>query len=57
MKINWKDDSKNLTKLFPRIKDEADDFDDLPADTGSFFNFFEQADDPFDVIYMANTTS
>jgi len=52
IKINWKDDSKNLTKISPRTKDEADDLDDLPADTGSFFNFFEYADDPFDVCLV-----
>ena len=46
-KIDWKDDSKNLTKLHPRVKDDEDD--DLPSEGGSFFNFFEVADDPFEV--------
>ena len=49
-KIDWKDDSKNLTKLHPRVKDDEDD--DLPSEGGSFFNFFEIADDPFDVSYI-----
>lgn len=47
MKIDWKDDSKNLTKLHPRVTDE--DGDDMPSEGGTFFNFFEMADDPFDV--------
>ena len=47
MKIDWKDDSKNLTKQHPRVKE--DDEDDIPAESGSFFNFFEVADDPFEV--------
>ena len=46
-KINWKDDAHNLTKLHPRVKDE--DGDDMPAEGGSFFNLFEEAEDPFDV--------
>ena len=45
-KIDWKDDSKNLTKLHPLVND---DDDDLPSEGGSFFNFFEVAQDPFDV--------
>ena len=44
--INWKD-SKQLTAIHPRVVEE--DFDDMPADPGSFFNYFEYADDPFDV--------
>ncbi len=48
MKIDWKDESKNLTKLHPRVAD-PDDSDDLPAEGGSFFNFFEVASDPFEV--------
>jgi template-activating factor I len=48
MKIKWKDDSKNLTKLYPRTMDEEGD-DDAPADSGSFFNYFEHDADPFDV--------
>ena len=50
IKINWKDDSKNLTKLFGRTMGEEGD--DMPAEPGSFFNFFEYADDPFDVSYL-----
>ena len=46
-KISWKDDSKNLAKLHPRVK--GDEEDDLPAEPGTFFNFFEHSDDPFDV--------
>ncbi|CCM01618.1 uncharacterized protein FIBRA_03679 [Fibroporia radiculosa] len=53
IKIDWKEDSKNLTKLHPRVMD--DDGDDMPAEGGSFFNFFEHADDPFDVgVLIAN---
>ena len=51
VKIDWKDESKNLTKLHPRVADPDGD-DDLPAEGGSFFNFFEIADDPFDVSYI-----
>ncbi|EJF66430.1 hypothetical protein BD309DRAFT_914121 [Dichomitus squalens] len=52
-KIDWKDDSKNLTKLHPRVKDDVDD--DLPSEGGSFFNLFEVADDPFDLgVTIAN---
>ncbi len=46
-KIDWKDETHNLTKLYPRVLEE--DGDDLPADGGSFFNFFELAEDVFDV--------
>jgi hypothetical protein len=49
MKIKWKSDGKNLTKLFPRQRDIADEEDDLPGDAGSFFNFFEHASDPYEV--------
>ena len=34
-------------KLYPRVAD--DDDDDMPAEGGSFFNFFAIAEDPFDV--------
>ena len=34
-------------KLYPRVADDEDD--DMPAEGGSFFNFFEIAEDPFDV--------
>lgn len=45
-KIDWKSDAKNLVKQYPRVTDEEDD---LPSEGGSFFNFFEVAEDPFDV--------
>ncbi|KAI0343987.1 hypothetical protein BDW22DRAFT_1327620 [Trametopsis cervina] len=45
-KIDWKDESKTLTKLYPRV---ADDSDDDIAESGSFFHFFERADDPYDI--------
>ncbi|KAJ8454097.1 hypothetical protein ONZ51_g13226 [Trametes cubensis] len=52
-KIDWKDDSKNLTKLHPRVKDDEED--DMPSEGGSFFNFFEVAEDPFDIgVTIAN---
>ena len=44
-KIEWKDDAKNLTQLPPRVTHEDED----PSEGGSFFNFFEIAEDPFDV--------
>jgi len=50
IKIQWKDETKNLTKLYPRVTDEEDE-DDM-ADPGSFFNFFEHADDPFNVSFL-----
>ncbi|KAG8743229.1 hypothetical protein FRC10_000230 [Ceratobasidium sp. 414] len=39
IKINWKDDAHNLTKLFPRVAspEDADDIEEF----GSFFSFFE----------------
>jgi hypothetical protein len=49
-KINWKDDSKNLTKLYPLRVDE-DDGETL-ADPGSFFNFFEVERDYNDVSLL-----
>ena len=50
MKIDWKSDEKNLTKLYPRETDqEDDDMEDLPSEPGSFFNFFEHEADPYDV--------
>ncbi|THH17400.1 hypothetical protein EW146_g3391 [Bondarzewia mesenterica] len=52
-KINWKDDSKNLTKLYPLVLEEAED--DIPSDFGSFFNFFEVAPDHGDLgVIIAN---
>lgn len=47
MKIKWKSDDKNLTKLYPR-KTEEDDEEDI-LDPGSFFNWFEHPNDPNDV--------
>jgi template-activating factor I len=47
MKIDWKDAEKALTKLYPREKGEEDD--DEPAESGSFFNYFEYDDDPFEI--------
>ncbi|OBZ79082.1 NAP1-related protein 2 [Grifola frondosa] len=53
MKIDWKDDSKKLTKLHPYVKDE--DEQDLPSEGGSFFNFFEVAEDAYDLgVLIAN---
>lgn len=49
-KIEWKDNSKNLTKLYPRVMDDHDD--DLPRDGGSIFNYFEHPQDPFDVSFL-----
>jgi len=52
-KINWKDSSKALTKVYPRETGEEDD--DMPADPGSFFNFFEHEADTSDVgLTIAN---
>ena len=45
--INWKSDSKNLVKLYPR-RLNGDDEDEV-QDTGSFFNWFTTADDDFAV--------
>ncbi|PIL29656.1 hypothetical protein GSI_08293 [Ganoderma sinense ZZ0214-1] len=51
-KIEWKDDAKNLTRLHPRV---THDEDEEPSEGGSFFNFFEIAEDPFDVgVAIAN---
>ncbi|KAJ3750012.1 hypothetical protein DFH05DRAFT_1465526 [Lentinula detonsa] len=47
MKIDWKDPDNALTKLYPREKGEDDDDD--PAESGSFFNYFEHEDDPFEI--------
>ncbi|KAJ4489614.1 hypothetical protein C8J55DRAFT_422456 [Lentinula edodes] len=47
MKIDWKDAANALTKLYPREKGEDDDDD--PAESGSFFNYFEHEDDPFEI--------
>lgn len=47
-KVDWKEDAKNLTKLYPRSQDDEDE-DDMPSESGSIFNFFEVAKDQFDV--------
>lgn len=46
--IHWKDPENALTKLHPRVA-EVDGDDDMPAEAGSFFNFFEIAEDPFEI--------
>ncbi|KAI0308012.1 hypothetical protein B0F90DRAFT_1679425 [Multifurca ochricompacta] len=52
-KVQWKDDAKNLTKLYPLQVDE-DDGETL-ADPGSFFNFFEVKRDYNDLgVVIAN---
>lgn len=38
-KIEWKDETKNLTKLYPRIHN-PEDADEI-EETGSFFHLFE----------------
>ena len=43
--INWKDDKKALTKLYPRETDEEDSV----LEHGSFFNFFVFEDDAMEV--------
>lgn len=47
-KIDWKNPENALTKLHPRMEDDRED-SDVPAEAGSFFNFFEIPSDPFDV--------
>ncbi|KAG1866283.1 hypothetical protein C8R48DRAFT_704579 [Suillus tomentosus] len=47
--IHWKDPENALTKLHPRVAEVDGDDDDMPAEAGSFFNFFEVADDPFEI--------
>jgi len=50
IKISWKSDTKNLTKLYPRIMDDED-----VSEPGSFFNFFEHDDDPLETgIIISN---
>lgn len=55
-KINWKDEDKALTKLYPRETEGAgDDEEDEPVESGSFFNFFEQEKDPYEIgVTIAN---
>ncbi|EMD41636.1 hypothetical protein CERSUDRAFT_110207 [Gelatoporia subvermispora B] len=51
-KIEWKDDSKNLTKSHPRVHEDPED---EPAEGGSFFNYFEHPTDPYDIgVLIAN---
>lgn len=45
-KIDWKD-GKNLVQQHPRVIDDGSD--DMVAESGSFFNYFEETEDPFDV--------
>ncbi|KAJ7042643.1 hypothetical protein C8F04DRAFT_1076616 [Mycena alexandri] len=52
-KIDWKDAEKALTKLYPEADGEDDD--DISVDSGSFFNFFETAEDKGELgITIAN---
>jgi len=52
-KIGWKNPEKALTKLHPREMGEEED--DMPADGGSFFNFFELESDPMEIgLTIAN---
>ncbi|KIY43764.1 hypothetical protein FISHEDRAFT_67583 [Fistulina hepatica ATCC 64428] len=46
--IHWKDAEKALTKLYP-VQPSEEEGDDMPMDPGSFFNFFEQETDPYDI--------
>jgi len=48
-KINWKNAENALTKLHPRVEEEDGDDSEMPAEAGSFFNFFEVSSDPFDI--------
>lgn len=49
MPISWKNDKVNLCKKYPRpTGGEDDDMEDMP-DQGSFFNFFQIAEDELDV--------
>jgi template-activating factor I len=49
IKINWKDDAHNLTKLSPRVVNPEDPND--VEELGSFFNWFELGPDINDVSY------
>jgi len=52
-KIDWKDPEKALTKLYPGEPGEEED--DMTVDAGSFFNFFEKAEDSAELgITIAN---
>ena len=52
IKINWTDPEKALTKVYPRKAGE--DEDEMPADPGSFFNFFEHNSDPMEVSFLSS---
>ena len=43
--MNWKDATKALTKLYPRLVDDEEDITEF----GSFFNFFEHEADTLEV--------
>ncbi|KAF8624796.1 hypothetical protein AX15_005685 [Amanita polypyramis BW_CC] len=51
IEINWKDDSKALTKLYPRDVDE----DGNIFEHGSFFNFFVLDDDAMEIGALIGT--
>ncbi|KAI0052910.1 hypothetical protein FA95DRAFT_1553211 [Auriscalpium vulgare] len=52
-KISWKDESKKLTKLYPLVLDQEDA--EQVVDPGSFFNFFEIAQDHLELgVIIAN---
>ncbi|KAG6814014.1 hypothetical protein H0H92_003864 [Tricholoma furcatifolium] len=52
--INWKDADKALTKLYPREVLDEDDVAEM-GEPGSFFNFFEQKTDPYEIgIHIAS---
>ncbi|KAJ6501667.1 hypothetical protein C8R47DRAFT_1108264 [Mycena vitilis] len=52
-KIDWKDPANALTKLYPG--EAGEDEDDISVDAGSFFNFFEKAEDGAELgITIAN---
>ncbi|KAF5375171.1 hypothetical protein D9758_000049 [Tetrapyrgos nigripes] len=51
--INWKESDKALTKLYPR--ESGDEDDEETGDSGSFFNFFEHEEDPYEIgLNIAN---
>jgi hypothetical protein len=43
--VNWKDEKKALTKLYPRLVDDEEEITEF----GSFFNFFEHEADTLEV--------
>lgn len=48
VKISWKSDKVNLTKIHPRLLDEDPETFEL-VEPGSIFNLFETESDPFEV--------